>query len=149
MQISKAKQNELTILAKHDKECNETPWTLEDYQNSYDNSKHQIFVAKIGSEIIGGIAISKVLDEAEILQFWIKSSKQKSGYGTILLRQFIAKIREDGVTQIFLEVVDHNTVAIRLYSKIGFRQIGIRKNYYSINSRRYDAIVMQVNFYEQ
>ena len=148
MQISKVKQNELTVLAKNDKECNETPWTLEDYQNSYENSRHNIFVAKIGSEIIGCIVISKALDEAEILQFWIKSSKQKCGYGTILLRQFITMIRGHGITQIFLEVVTHNSVAIRLYSKVGFRQIGIRKNYYCINSQRYDAIVMQVNFYE-
>ncbi len=149
MQISKVKQNELTALAKHDKECNETPWTLEDYQNSYENSRHNIFVAKIGSEIIGCIVISKALDEAEILQFWIKSSKQKCSYGTILLRQFITMIRGYGITQIFLEVVTHNSVAIRLYNKVGFRQIGIRKNYYCINSQRYDAIVMQVNFYEQ
>ena len=141
MQVSLAKAHELSQLTVYDNECNETPWSLEDYTNSMRNSKHQILVAKLGSEVIGCIVISCILDEAEILQFWIKTNKQKHGYGRQLLKYAIQKSKLSGVNQIFLEVVSHNHNAISLYSQIGFKQANIRKNYYLINNTRYDAIV--------
>ena len=146
MQISKAKSHELQQLVLNDKACNETPWTMEDYQNSLNNSKHTIYITKLGNEIIGCIVISQIFDESEILQFWIKGSQQGHGYGAQLINNTLHSVRLSGATIVFLEVASHNNKAIALYKKIGFKQVGLRKNYYLINNSRYDALIMQIVF---
>ena len=47
--------------------------------------------------------------------------------------------------RIILEVRPSNTAAITLYQKLGYEQIGVRKNYYPANletGSREDALVM-------
>jgi ribosomal-protein-alanine N-acetyltransferase len=47
-----------------------------------------------------------------------------------MLRYLIGLATEKGVTEIFLEVRETNVGAIRLYERLGFEEVGIRKNYY-------------------
>jgi ribosomal-protein-alanine N-acetyltransferase len=76
-----------------------------------------------------------------------------------MMRQLMAWVRELAIDQILLEVRPSNTAAIRLYRKLGFQEIGLRKGYYpnhaaptqpaepdsgsSGSSGREDAIVMR------
>lgn len=41
--------------------------------------------------------------------------------------------------QLFLEVRASNKVAMTLYQKMGFNEMGVRKNYYPANNNREDA----------
>ena len=47
-----------------------------------------------------------------------------------------------GSKKIFLEVRISNEVAIDLYKKMGFKEIGLRRNYYRLREGREDAILM-------
>jgi ribosomal-protein-alanine N-acetyltransferase len=47
---------------------------------------------------------------------------------------------DNGVVDVYLEVRVSNTPARTLYEKIGFRAIGVQKNYYRFPAE--DAIVM-------
>ena len=48
------------------------------------------------------------------------------------------------IQSIFLEVRVSNEPAIRLYEKLGYEQVGLRKDYYPLTSGgREDAIVMK------
>jgi ribosomal-protein-alanine acetyltransferase len=83
-----------------------------------------------------------VLDEAEILQFWIKKELQHQGYGKIFLEYIIDLCKKLQISDIFLEVRSDNICAFRLYSKFGFNHAGIRKDYYKIEGWVFDAITM-------
>ncbi|MCK4608975.1 MAG: ribosomal protein S18-alanine N-acetyltransferase [Gammaproteobacteria bacterium] len=82
-------------------------------------------------EIIGFIAFSLCADECNILNIGIKRKKQGKGYGTALLQAAIEYAKQYDVNKIWLEVRASNQAAIRLYQKLGFTEIDIRKNYYS------------------
>ena len=49
-----------------------------------------------------------------------------------------------GVDEAFLEVRPSNLAAIRLYQRLGFEQIGIRRGYYQAPDGREDAIVLKL-----
>jgi ribosomal-protein-alanine N-acetyltransferase len=55
-------------------------------------------------------------------------------------------MHNDGVKLLFLEVRVSNFKARNLYKKVGFQEIGIRKNYYRIPEE--DAVVMVYNGYD-
>jgi ribosomal-protein-alanine N-acetyltransferase len=50
-----------------------------------------------------------------------------------------------GVGEAFLEVRPTNLAAIRLYQRLGFEQIGIRRGYYQAPDGREDAIVLKLD----
>ena len=49
----------------------------------------------------------------------------------MLLDYIINYCKNINISQINLEVNSNNTIAINLYKKFGFKQVGLRKNYYS------------------
>lgn len=52
---------------------------------------------------------------------------------------------QQNIPRILLEVRPSNTSALSLYQKLGYEQIGLRKNYYPANEQtgaREDALVM-------
>ena len=68
------------------------------------------------------------------------------GLGEFLLTETMQIMHNDGVKLLFLEVRVSNFKARNLYKKVGFQEIGIRKNYYRIPEE--DAVVMVYNGYD-
>ena len=64
------------------------------------------------------------------------------GVGTALMRKIMEKAKEFGFERAELEVVSRNWRAITLYKKLGFEEVGRRKNYY--RAPREDAILMDL-----
>ena len=94
-------------------------------------------------DVIGSATISIVLDEAEILDIEINPEKRQQGYGTQLMQFLLKFAAEQKVRKIFLEVRVSNKIAIKLYQKLGFKQIAIRKDYYKTKTGREDALVLE------
>ena len=59
-----------------------------------------------------------------------RKNYRNKGVGTLLLRELISICKEFKANSIFLEVSEDNEPAIKLYKKLGFENVGIRKNYY-------------------
>ncbi|MBY0378992.1 MAG: ribosomal protein S18-alanine N-acetyltransferase [Burkholderiales bacterium] len=145
MNIRIAEKNDIYQLVELDKNTSLTSWSEAMYQSSLNNSHNIIFVLEYikSLEIIACIVVSVVLDEFEILQFWVTDTYKKHGYGEFLLKSVIQEFGPKcGISKIFLEVVESNIPAINLYLKVGFKTISKRKNYYNINGILHDAIVM-------
>ncbi|GHV14065.1 hypothetical protein AGMMS49938_09580 [Fibrobacterales bacterium] len=70
-------------------------------------------------------------DEAELLSVAVAEEERKKGYGKAILECSMRELAAQGVSKFFLEVREGNTAAIALYQKLGFKKIGVRKNYYS------------------
>ena len=80
--------------------------------------------------------------EAHIMNFCVSPAEQHKGYGQKLMGQLIEIARENRTTTMFLEVRPSNPGAIRLYSKLGFNEIGTRKDYYPAKNGREDALML-------
>ena len=101
------------------------------------NSKY--IIAKTNdSEIIGFAGIKIIIDNADIMNIVVKKSWRNQGVGSLLLNNLISFCKNLALSSLSLEVSKDNLPAIHLYEKLGFKQVGIRKNYYK-NS---DGILM-------
>ncbi len=72
--------------------------------------------------------------EAHILNICIEHSVRRRGVARLLLRHLIDTARQNAAKEIFLEVRESNTAAMRLYESLGFNQIAVRSRYYNSNA---------------
>lgn len=86
------------------------------------------FVIEDNNNIIGYIGIRAYDENAEILNFLIDTNYQKLGYGSKLLNEALASLKD--IKTISLEVRSSNTNAINFYLKHGFTYSHTRSNYY-------------------
>lgn len=105
-----------------------------------------LMLARDGRGVTRGFSLVRtVVDEAELLLLAVEQDAQGAGYGGALLREFIARGRDQGQTLLHLEVRDGNPAAA-MYTKAGFRPVGRRKDYYrGAGGRKYDAVTMALN----
>jgi ribosomal-protein-alanine N-acetyltransferase len=93
-----------------------------------------------GDIIIGYFIISLGAGEAHIMNISVSPQFQGQGAGRTMLHYLIEYARPRA-EQIFLEVRPSNPRAIELYQKMGFKQIGTRKNYYPAKQGKEDALM--------
>ena len=91
---------------------------------------HYYIVAKENDDVVGYAGISYVLDIADLLSIVVDKSKTRQGIASLMLEDLIEYCTQNSIREIILEVRKSNTSAQNLYSKYGFKQISIRKNYY-------------------
>lgn len=106
-------------------------WNFSILEKELTNDSSIYLCCKIDSEIVGFAGISVVLDTAELNNIVIKKEQRGKGYSFLLLKELIKIAKSKGCTKINLEVAINNEIAIKLYNKIGFKQVGIRPNYYN------------------
>jgi len=106
------------------------PWTEMGFFSFLIREDTMFLVAEEGDEIVGYGGLIMVLDESDITNVAVKQSRQDEGIGKLLVSELIARGSKAGVTTIHLEVRNSNEKAISLYQKMGFVQIGVRRNYY-------------------
>ena len=93
------------------------------------NSKYIIAKTNDG-EIIGFAGIKILVDNADIMNIVVKKSWRNQGVGNLLLTNLISLCKDLNLLSLSLEVNEDNLPAIHLYEKFGFKNIGVRKNYY-------------------
>lgn len=98
----------------------------------------------MAGQIIGYGVMSFGAGEAHILNVCVRDEFRSLGFGKRLLDHLLERAAAAGVAEAFLEVRPTNLAAIRLYQKLGFEQIGIRRGYYQAPDGREDAIVLKL-----
>lgn len=83
-----------------------------------------------------------VADELHILSVATAKEARRRGIGTALMNVALAYATENGVCVVLLEVRRSNEEARRLYRRLGFAEMGIRRGYYADNGE--DAIEMML-----
>ena len=87
--------------------------------------------ALAGTKPIAFIISRIAADEAEILSIAVARAAQGRRVARGLLMLHLRRLAGIGVVAVFLEVDKHNTPALRLYRRAGFREVGRRPNYYA------------------
>ena len=131
---------DVPAVAKIETKVQSHPWTFKQFEDAV--TVYQSTVIEQAGQVAGFCILQPVLDEANLLLMAIDPSQQGKGLGFQLLEESIQLLKNNPV-QIFLEVRESNTAAIRLYEKAGFHQIDLRKNYYpNTGGGREHAIIM-------
>ena len=87
----------------------------------------------------GGMLIT--VDEGQITNIAVHPDHRRKGYGAAITRALLRHAKDVRLDSVSLEVRASNTPAIALYQKLGFEQIGLRKNYY--RNPREDALILR------
>ena len=96
---------------------------------------------KLPPDYIAGFAgLWFVLDEAHVVVIGLREVDRSKGIGELLLISGIEQAVENGSRVVTLEVRKSNSVAIELYRKYGFQEVGLRRRYYSDDGE--DAVIM-------
>lgn len=93
------------------------------------------------NEIVGFAGVQFILDEADITNIVTKKNSRNCGIGTKLLEELIIVSKQKSIKNITLEVNENNIYALKLYEKLGFKEIGRRKKYYNGKDT---AIIMEL-----
>ena len=119
-------------------------WNYEVLKQELSSNNSKYIVAKTLDNIIVGFSgVKIILDTAELMNIVTKKLYRKNGIGKLMLEYLINYCKKIGIKTLNLEVNAQNTIAINLYKKYNFKEVGLRKKYYN---NTYDAILMSLNF---
>jgi len=92
------------------------------------------------SFILGDLFNVEKISEYEILLLYVRKHFRNKGLG----KKLINKIEENNsrLRKIYLEVSKNNLEGISFYRKMKFKTIYTRKNYFFIQNKKVDALVM-------
>jgi len=90
--------------------------------------------------IVGYASIWMMVDESHLTSIAVSKSHQHQGIGELLLIAVIKLSLQMKAQVVTLEVRASNSSAQTLYAKYGFKNVGIRRRYYTDNSE--DAVIM-------
>ena len=94
---------------------------------------------QIEGETVGLLLYSLIYDRIEIDNIEVIEKYRNKGIGTKLMSYLIDIAIENKVINITLEVRISNEIARKLYKKLGFREVALRKFYYGDE----DGILME------
>ncbi|MFO7530285.1 MAG: ribosomal protein S18-alanine N-acetyltransferase [Marinobacter sp.] len=117
------------------------PWSEAVFLDCFKDNYRLWALCKEGA-LIGYAVVAYLVDEAHLLNLCIHPDSRGFGAGRYLLEHLVDKAREDGMTQVLLEVRVSNRTAEQLYRSAGFGEIGCRPGYYPAANGPEDARVM-------
>lgn len=127
-------------LAQLHRACFETPW----HEKSFEELLK--LPSTIGWFSVDGFLLcSHTFDEMEILTVCSHPNKRRQGIAKGLLNEMMIYANGHNVRKIFLEVSEENKAAQALYKSFGFKQNGIRKNYYKTPHGLVNALCLVKN----
>ena len=116
-------------------------YSLQTIQDDLANDKNAFFLYENESGVIGYISIYYFLDEANLQKVAVIEKERRKGVASKLIQHTIEFLKLKGVERYYLEVNEHNLIAIDVYEKLGFKKISTRKKYYGND----DAIILEMH----
>lgn len=118
-----------------------SPWTIEQFERVIEQDHVFVLVVEINKEIVGFLCGGMTPFEAEIYNIAISQNHKRAGLASDLLSDMKRILVANRIGEIFLEVRENNIGAIKLYKKMGFELVGLRKDYYTKPLE--DAIILK------
>ena len=119
----------------------EFPWTLGIFRDCL-RFGYTCMVFEDAQDILGYGLLSVGAGECHLLNICIAPCYQGRGYGSQLIALLLEVARGRNARMAFLEVRASNKAAFHVYTKMGFNELGVRKNYYPTHAGREDAMLL-------
>ena len=128
-------------IAQLEKICFSDPWSEKSVASELDNKLAFWLVAAEGDTVAGYIGSQTVIDETDMMNVAVHPDFRRQGIAEALVNTLVENLKKMGSRCLTLEVRASNEPAIALYGKLGFAEIGRRKNYY--RNPREDALILR------
>lgn len=128
-------------IAELEKVCFSDPWSENSIASELNNRLSLWLVALDGDKVVGYVGSQTVLGETDMMNIAVAPEYRKQGIGENLVLLLIDKLNQQGSHSLMLEVRPSNASAISLYEKLGFAEVGRRRNYYS--NPKEDALILR------
>jgi ribosomal-protein-alanine N-acetyltransferase len=138
--IRRAEPEDIADLAAMEQAAFRDPWATVSLHEALRSERNVVFLAYDDGAACGHVIATVVGDEGELDRVGVAPAWRGRGVGKTLIHMAAQECRRHGVLRLFLEVRVGNGVALRLYERAGFHQVGRRRRYYSDGE---DAIVME------
>ena len=119
------------------------PWTRGNFEDCL-KSGYICRVAEADGIIVGYNVLMPGVDEGHVLNCCVSPKWQGQGFGNQLMLDLIERAHHYRMGCLFLEVRPSNRKAIKLYERLGFEAVGLRRHYYPAHDGREDALVMRM-----
>lgn len=136
----------VTAMVRNETRSYAFPWTEGVFRDCIMGPQSCWVALSPDGDVIGHAIFSVAVAEAHLLNICITRDQQGNGYGRQFLHFVLQQLHGDGADVLFLEVRPSNRVATTLYESFGFREIGVRKDYYPAPLGREDAMVLALQF---
>lgn len=137
-------KSHLSQVAELEKQTFSPPWSQDSLESELYNTTVSMIVAETeDGTVLGYGVLGVILDEGCLEKLCVQPHLRRQGIGQAILSAFL-RYGEAHLALLTLEVRQSNAPAIALYEKLGFQEVGRRKNYYQ--SPREDAVLMTIEF---
>ena len=141
MILEKMNPAHVAQIAQLEKICFSDPWSEKSVASELDNKLAFWLVAAEGDTVAGYIGSQTVIDETDMMNVAVHPDFRRKGIAEALVSALVEHLKTMGSRCLTLEVRASNAPAIALYEKLGFAEIGRRKNYY--RNPREDALILR------
>jgi len=147
MRVRPMKESDLKRIMEIEHASFSAPWSLHAFISELSENEYaRYFCLELDGQVIGYMGLWFILEEGHITNVAIAPDYRGQRKGEILMRSVMQMMRQEGMERMTLEVRASNTVARKLYERLGFGAAGVRKGYYSDN--REDAVIMWLDLQE-
>ena len=141
MMIEIMNSTHVAQIAGLEKLCFSDPWSERSIASELENKLAFWLVATEGETVAGYIGSQTVMDETDMMNVAVHPDFRRQGIAEALVNGLVAHLKTIGSRCLTLEVRASNAPAIALYEKLGFSEIGRRRNYY--RNPREDALILR------
>lgn len=127
-------------IAQLEAQCFSDPWSEKSIASELENPLSLWLVAEENGQVFGYVGSQTVLDESDMMNVAVDPRFRRQGIARALIETLIAELAKMGSRCLRLEVRVSNENARALYARMGFQQLGLRKNYY--HNPKEDALIL-------
>ena len=121
--------------------CFSDPWSENSVASELKNQLALWLVAEENEQVAGYIGSQTCGDETDMMNVAVHPNFRRKGIAEALVNTLVEELKAIDSHCLMLEVRASNVPAISLYEKLGFREVGRRKNYY--RNPREDALILR------
>ena len=137
-------ESHVAQVAALEKICFSDPWSENSVASELKNPLSCWLVAEEDGKIAGYVGSQTVIDESDMMNVAVHPNHRRKGIAEALVAELVGALKKRESHCLTLEVRASNEPAKALYEKLGFTQVGLRKNYY--RNPKEDALILRKEF---
>ena len=144
MMIVNMHESHIAQVAALEKICFSDPWSENSVASELKNPLSCWLVAEEDGVVAGYVGSQTVIDESDMMNIAVHPDHRRKGIAEALVMELVKALKKRESQCLTLEVRASNEPAKALYEKLGFAQVGLRKNYY--RNPKEDALILRKEF---
>ena len=124
-----------------EKLCFSDPWSEKSVASELENKLAYWLVAVEDDRVAGYVGSQTVCGETDMMNIAVHPDFRRRGIAESLVNALVEDLQKQESHSLTLEVRASNEAAQKLYEKLGFMQVGLRKNYY--RNPKEDAYILR------